>query len=71
MMDPSVSVPIVIAAMFAAAAIAEPLLEHGVADGTYGFCIGIPKLMAIGLRHLVLGVAMKPICHWSFQGTEK
>jgi len=72
MMDPSVSVPIVIAAMFAAAAIAEPLLEeHGVADGTYGFCIGIPKLMGIALRHLVLGVVMKPICHWSFQGTER
>ena len=41
MMDPSVSVPIVTAAMFAAAAMAEPLLEeHVVADGTYGFYIG-------------------------------
>jgi hypothetical protein len=30
--------------LVAAAAIAEPLLEeHGVADGTYGFCIAIPK----------------------------
>ena len=37
MMEPSVSVPIVTATMFAAAAMAEPLLDaHGVADGTYG-----------------------------------
>lgn len=60
MMEPSVSVPIVTAAMFAAAAIAEPLLEeHGVADGTYGFCIGNQKSISIRVQHLVLGVAPK------------
>jgi hypothetical protein len=38
MIDPSVSVPIVTDTMFAAAAMAEPLLEEQVvADGTYGF----------------------------------
>jgi hypothetical protein len=43
MMEPSVSVPIVTATMFAAAAMAEPLLEeHGVVDGTYGRCLGNP-----------------------------
>jgi hypothetical protein len=38
-MEPSVSVPSVTAAMFAAAATPEPALEpHGVDDREYGFC---------------------------------
>jgi exosome complex RNA-binding protein Rrp42 (RNase PH superfamily) len=57
MMEPSVSVPIVTAAMFAAAAIAEPLLEeHGVADGTYGFCINNPKSIDVALQQWFLGL---------------
>ena len=39
MIDPAVSVPRDTAAMFAATAIADPLLDpHGSADSTYGFC---------------------------------
>jgi hypothetical protein len=38
-MEPSVSVPSVTAAMFAAAATPGPALDpHGVDDRTYGFC---------------------------------
>jgi hypothetical protein len=41
-MEPSVSVPSVTAAMLAAAAIADPVLDpHGSADSTYGFYIQI------------------------------
>mgnify|MGYP003703173739 CR=1 FL=1 len=44
-MDPSVSVPSVTAAMFAAAAMADPVLEpHGAADRTYGFYIYMPNI---------------------------
>jgi hypothetical protein len=43
--------------MFAAAAIAEPLLEeHGVADGTYGFCISNPKSIDVALQQWFLGL---------------
>jgi hypothetical protein len=42
-MEPAVSVPSVTAAMFAAAAIAEPVLDpHGSAESTYGFCTKLP-----------------------------
>lgn len=61
MMDPSVSVPIVTAAMFAAAAIAEPLLdEHGVADGTYGFYITNPIKTQCIQSELQFAIALLP-----------
>jgi hypothetical protein len=42
-MEPAVSVPSVTAAMLAAAAIAEPVLDpHGSAESTYGFCTKLP-----------------------------
>ena len=72
-MEPSVSVPIVTAAMFAADAIAEPLLEeHGVADSTYGFCISNPKSIDVALQQWFLGLQeINFLCYVSIQDTEE
>jgi hypothetical protein len=49
---PSVSVPMVTATKYAATAIADPLLEaHGVAVGTYGFCISNRNQSAVPSQH--------------------